>query len=381
MTTLSNQLREAGTVVGAADAVGNFKALAIDFLGGLAAVLVFQFFRAMAGDAVNSSLSDIGLLLSVITALLASNAAGVVLMDQIAGGSMRSVPDALLAGAFALLKGLVVFVAALLGLLMIVALVAALLFVSKMPGLGPVLFFVVFPVGVVVLGVSVAAFLLLLIPVTAPAIWSGESIAGSLARVIVVVRQRLLGVLIRNFALVVVILIAGVVLFGILVTGTVIAGAMSAGILDTRVDASSLGSLFGRGSGGDLGSGRDGYVEAGLRGGAMLLLIALTLPWLMLKKGWCLIYRDLVQSVDVTAVEAEMRQRVAQMKQKASEARERVQQQNLATRAVAVTRSQAGSNAGSANPAQGAPSAACPACRSAVTPADIFCGNCGHRLK
>lgn len=120
---------------------------------------------------------------------------------------------------------------------------------------------------------------------------------------------------------------------------------------------------------------------AGMLAGLMLFLIAWTLPGLMWKKGWCLIYRDLVQDADVTAVEAEMRQRMAQVKQKASEARERVQQQNLATRAAAVTRSQAGFNSDSANPPQGVLAVACPACRSAVTPADIFCGNCGHRLQ
>lgn len=381
MTTFSTQLREAGTVIGAVDAVGNSKALAIDLLGGLAGTLVWGLFFAMAGYDENSKLSDLGFLLGLIINLVAWNAAGVVLMDQVASGSMRSVSDALLAGALASFKGAVVFVAALLGVLIIVALVAALLFVSKVPGLGPVLFFVVFPLGAIVLGVSVATCLFLLIPVAAPAIWSGESIAGSLARVIVVVRQRLLGVLIRNFALVVVILIAGLMLLGILVTGTVMAGAMSAGILAAGVDASSLGSLFGGGFGRGLGGGGGGYVVAGMLAGLMLFLIAWTLPGLMWKKGWCLIYRDLVQDADVTAVEAEMRQRMAQVKQKASEARERVQQQNLATRAAAVTRSQAGFNSDSANPPQGVLAVACPACRSAVTPADIFCGNCGHRLQ
>jgi len=38
MTALSNQLREAGSVIGAVDAVTNVKALAIDLLGGLAAI-------------------------------------------------------------------------------------------------------------------------------------------------------------------------------------------------------------------------------------------------------------------------------------------------------------------------------------------------------
>ncbi len=57
-----------------------------------------------------------------------------------------------------------------------------------------------------------------------------------------------------------------------------------------------------------------------------------TLLSLVLKKGWCLIYLQTAKDLDVSAVEAEMQAKLAQVRAQAQAARDRVQQQNLATR-------------------------------------------------
>jgi hypothetical protein len=69
-----------------------------------------------------------------------------------------------------------------------------------------------------------------------------------------------------------------------------------------------------------------------------------TLLSLVLKKGWCLIYLQTAKDLDVSAVEAEMQAKLAQVRAQAQAARERVQQQNLAARQGPT------GDAGSSNP-------------------------------
>ena len=250
MTALSNQVRQAGSVIGALDAISNYRALAIDVAGQIAGTLVLGLFAAMAGNSGSAAIVAVGALLGTVITAVTWNAAGIVLMDQVLGSSARPVTDALIAGAFALIKGIVVLIAAILAVLGFVLAIALLLFLCKVPGVGPFLFFLVLPVAIVTMGVVMAAFFLLLVPVASPAIWAGETIGGALARVMVVAKQRLVGVVIRNIALSIVILFAGVILWGVLISGTAVTSALSVGILNVGASLPSPDQILGGGFGG-----------------------------------------------------------------------------------------------------------------------------------
>ncbi len=175
------------------------------------------------------------------------NAAGVVLMDEASGASSRSFTDALLAGLFALGKAIVVMILAGLAFVAVVLAVALLLWICKIPVVGPVLFFIVFPSSAVTIGVLFVAFAFVLAPIASPAIWSGESIGTALARVAMVIRKRLVGVVVRACVLFVLLFVTAMVLWWIALSGTLTAGSLSLGIVGVDANLSSLTSMFGGG--------------------------------------------------------------------------------------------------------------------------------------
>jgi hypothetical protein len=345
MSAVSNQVRDAGAILPAVDAIANGRALAIELAAMGAGVAIFGAFIA-TGISGSFGLIAVGYLLFLLCAGAGFNGAGVVLMDESVGAPRRGFVDALLAGLFAFGKGIVVFLVAGLGLLVALLVVALLLWICKIPGVGPVLYFIVFPLCAVLLGILFVSFAFILAPIAGSAIWSGESIGAALARVVMVVRKRLLGVLVRGCVLFVLLMVAGSVLWMIAFSGTLATASMSLAIVGVNFDLSSLSNMFGGYGGyGGFGGPRYGYRGGGGGGGgygvAMMIGLALifvtvgTLLSLVLKKGWCLIYLQVARDLDVSKVEAEMQVRLAQVRAQAQAARERVQQQNLTSRQVA----------------------------------------------
>lgn len=350
MSSVSNQVRDAGAMLPAVDAVTNGRALLLE----LAAMAVGV---TLAGGLVAAALGGayalfvLAWLLFVLLAGLGFNAAGVTLMDDVYAGTRRGLADTWLAALFAFGKALVVACVAGLALLVALLLVALLLWICKVPGLGPVLYFVVFPLSAVLLGVLFVSFAFVLAPIAMPAIWSGETIGATLARVVMVIRRRLLGVLVRGCVLSVLLAVTGAILASIAFSGLFAAGSLSLAVVGVDVDLSSLtGGLFGdrygggmRGlrAGGPRGAG-GGHVLAMMVGVALIAVTVGTLLSLVLKKGWCLIYLQVASDLDVSKVEAEMQARLAQVRAQAQAARERVQQQNRAVPPAAGTQGPAG---------------------------------------
>ncbi len=350
MSAVSSQVRDAGAILPAVDAITNTKALAVEFVAMAAGVALFGLFVSMGMSSMSFSAFGLAFLLFLLCAGTGFNAAGVVLMDEVAGASSRSFVDALLAGLFALGKAIVVMILAGLAFVGILLAVALLLWICKIPVIGPVLFFIVFPLSAVTIGVLFVAFAFVLAPIASAAIWSGESIGTALARVAMVIRKRLVGVVVRACVLFVLLLVTAMVLWWIALSGTLTAGSLSLGIVGVDVNLSSLTSMFGGGFESEMprGYGRPprgmprGMPSAPSTGGgygtAMLVGIGLifaalgTLLSLVLKKGWCLIYLQTAKDLDVSAVEAEMQAKLAQVRAQAQAARERVQQQNLSAR-------------------------------------------------
>jgi len=324
MGALSRQVNEAGSMVDAVDAVTDFKALQVELAAAAVGVVGLALFATIAARSGAFSAFAFGYLLFLICLGTGFNAAGVVLMDESAGAAPRPFLDALLAGVFAWLKSLVVFLIAGAGVLVVFAAVALLLWICKIPVIGPVLFFFAFPASALVLGLSFLAVAFVLAPVALPALWSGQGVMAALARVAVAIRNRLLAVLVRGLVLALLLAVASVLVWFAVISGLFATGAMSMGILRTAIDPAGLMNMMGGGTGGG------GHALAGLLGAVLLLVVAGTALSQILKKGWCLIYLQVVRDLDVGAVEAEMQQRLAQVRQQAAAMRERVQQQNAA---------------------------------------------------
>src|SRR4029453_6720339 len=101
-----------------------------------------------------------------------------------------------------------------------------LLWICKLPGVGPILFFFVFPLGALVLGITFVAITFVLAPVALPALWSGQGIAAAVARVAVAVRKRLLGVLVRGVVLALLLMVTSMLLWFTVLSGLFATGAM-----------------------------------------------------------------------------------------------------------------------------------------------------------
>jgi hypothetical protein len=165
----------------------------------------------------------------------------------------------------------------------------------------------------------------------------------------------LVGVVVRACVLFVLLVVTGMVLWWIALSGTLTAGSLSLGIVGVDV---SLSSLIPGGFGGGFESeiprgygrpsrgmprgmaspmpsiGGGGYGIAMAVGVGLIIAALGTLLSLVLKKGWCLIYLQTAKDLDVSAVEAEMQAKLAQVRAQAQAARERVQQQNLTARSA-----------------------------------------------
>lgn len=335
MSALSQQVNEAGSMVGAVDAVTDFKALRVELAASAAGVVALAVFAAIAAKSGASGVFVLGYVVFLFCVGTGFNAAGVVLMDSSAGTEPRPFVDALMAGVFALVKAILVFLLAGACVLLLFIAVAILLWICRIPGLGPILFFFVFPLSALLLGVSFVALAFVLAPVALPAIWSGQGVAAALARVVIAVRTRLVAVLVRGLVLALLLTVASMLLWFAVLSGLFATGAMSVGILRTAIDPGALMAMMGGGLSGG------GHALAGLLGAVLLLVTVGTALSQILKKGWCLIYLQVVRDLDVGAVEAQMQQRLAQVRQQAAAMRDRVQQQNAAARQAAAASAKA----------------------------------------
>ena len=365
----------------AAVLVGGLSAFALGRTGGLGALL-----------------TGLIVLVAVYTGI---NAAGMLLMDQARNVPLRGLVDALVYGLLCIPKVIVLGIAFFLVALAVFIVLAIVFFVCKIPALGPVLFTVVFPLAVVIAGVTVSGLALCMF-LALPAIWEGATITRAIAQSLSIVRSRL----VETFVLMVIVgflsFFVGLIVFGVLFSGLFPTLGLSASILGggggdgMDYGGGMRGGMGGMGPLGGLmgmvGGGGGAYAIAGGIGFGVLWAIAATLVaqvWLL---GLNLVYLRVSEGLDAKATEdalahglAEARRKSAEMAQKAKEAAERARDQARQRTAAATTAApvpSAAPAAAAAMPAATSPMAmACPKCSTAITTDDLFCGACGHRLK
>ncbi len=342
----------------------------------------------------------LGGLLMFVASATGVNAAGLLLMDQAKGVPARSLPDAVMGGLLCIPKFIALGLALLLVTFAVFLAVALVYLVCKIPFLGPMLFVVVFPLSVVVLGLTLCGLFQCLF-LALPAIWEGSSITHAIAKALSIVRSRLVESMLLLTVVGFLSMMVGFIVFGVLVTGLIPSAGLMAGILG----GDGLSSLFamvlgmdagGYGGGGGRGPRGVGHLAAAGIGGGLLWALAVSLVAQVYLLGLNLVYLRVTEGLDVGATEAAMqagfddaKRRAAELSQKARDAAERAREQARQSAAAAQAGAAAASAATpAAPPAYSAPrvvapaaTTLCPKCTAPVGADDLFCGVCGFRLK
>jgi hypothetical protein len=297
------------------------------------------------------------------------SATGIQLMDQAKGNEIRSIGSALFAGLATLPSMVGLFL--LFGLMVVVVeiVLAIILWVCKIPGIGPLLYAFVFPVSVVLIGVLFFACMNVIAPLSMPSIWDGNSIMQTVAKLFALARTNLLPVIVFQILLLLIVWLTAAVTFGILAYGLLTVLPQSMAILPSGNVSQLMGTfaamMMGGGFGDGGGNSGGGYLIAAGFGGAILFMSASAVPMLTLIMGDCIIYLNFVRNLETAQLEATMHNKMSEFKEKAADARSQLAQQ-AASLKQPPTVSQAPS---------------CPKCNQPVADDEIFCGSCGNKLK
>ena len=391
--SIQKQLSESASLISAVDAMRNWRAAAL-LLGSLVAMLLFFFLAGVVSMNVTPILGALFGLTGIVICFYGANAAGILLMDEAHGGEPRPLMAAIVTsfatGHRLVLVGLLVGVTYLAGLLVL----ALLLLLCKIPGVGPLLFAFVFPVSVIVAGVAIFALYAVVGPLAAPAVWSGASTMQAVSRLAAIARQRVVVVILSMIVLFFICLVVAFIIGGIMTAGTLVSGLMSTAIIGiSGFDASGLMGMLGlqgRGSYGYGGGDSSAYVTAATIGGSIVWAVAFALPLLVYLRGCCQVYLVNLAHVDVEAMEEQLRGGLNAAKRKAQDiktkgealAAQQAARYNppaaaaaaAATETAPAARPYAGAALTPVNPLQ------CPVCSTPYLAGDMFCGSCGHKL-
>jgi hypothetical protein len=300
-----NPLDALSLVLGSVEAVRNLRALYVL----LATFAISGLLTAMAEASLakGGPWGPIEAGAALFVAFYGGNAAGILVMDEARGVVVREIGDAvrssLLTAHRLLLTLLLVgaayalFAAALLALLWLCR--------TAVSGtvVGPLLFGLAVPIGVVSVGLAVLTLLAVVVPLAAPGVWAGARVLDLVRQLAALVRQRLLTVALLMAA--VSLLTAGV---GAIATFVVVAGGrvvseLGVAVVGVDVPAQQLmGGLFGYGlrTLGAAGAphGSTGHASAALVGGGVVFALALVLPGLVYLRGTCSVYLALTDMRD-----------------------------------------------------------------------------------
>lgn len=339
---------------------------------------------ALAGTSARASfaLAILFGLLSFAIYLIGMCAAGIQFMDQAAGRPVSTTMGALMSSPMVALRSLGLFLILLLGWLIFYAIEAAILFLCKIPGLGPLLYAVAFPIlvmtdALVFLGMSVAMML------SFPALCEGHSLKTSLSQLWAIVVQRPVEAILKLVILFVALAFVVLLVSAFIGIGFMNTGLVSMAILgpQMRGDVSSIMGIF-MGGGFGQSEGAGGLVMAGLFGGVIVFGIAGALFTAMGLLGLSLTYLKVTGGIDTTAAAAAMDDAIAKTKAKAQQAAEEARRRASEAQAAAQQRMDQARASQAARAQPQAPAAlSCPACKAAVLPDELFCGSCGHKLK
>jgi hypothetical protein len=372
-----SSITRASTILGALEAVRNIHAGILAALVFVTTAVLFALFGYLATGAGGGVLvAALGGLLVFLTSVYGASAIGYMLMSDAKGAPSLSMIEAVLLSLRTTHRWLAVMLLALLVFVAFAVVLLLILVVCKIPFLGPVLYAVVFPVAVLATAAFLAAMYFVVMPLSFPAVWAGDTTMQAVAKLWAIVRQRLVQVVVLVLLLALLCFVIGGIISLLTFGGLAVVGALSAALLPT---GSGIGGLM---SGMMMGAG--GHVVAGAIGVAIVFAIVTIVPFLILLRGYCLIYLEVIQGIDFSAAEAELKARMENVQRQAREAQERAREK-MQSAPTPPAPPPVPPSAAPAAPAAGigaAPAAAkCPQCGAAVTADDAFCGGCGARLR
>lgn len=306
----------------------------------------------------------LGFLVATVVFFTGFSAVGIILMDQAKDNPARPISNALFAGLATLPRFIgLILLEALLGIAFAIIL-AILLFICKIPALGPLLYTVVFPLSALFIGAIYFALAFVVNPLAAPALWDGSTVMQAFAKLWQLAKNDLIPVVVNQLVLILMVILVASILFVIVGIGSSFTMGLSAMILGPEVGASLTGlatSLMGGG-----GVNGSGYLIALAFGFSFMIASAAAIPGLVAISGNCLIYLQYARSIDTAEIEERMRSKMSDIKEKTAAAREQLKQGPVPVAQPAFAHETA---------------LACPGCKGQITPDDVFCGSCGHKLK
>ena len=423
----------------ASEGLTQWRPMALGFLTWVAVALLLAvggFLSSSLGGAAGGGLMGLFGLLAMILIAAGMSGAGILLMDKAKNIAPRSMLDAFLAGLWCIPKflGFYVVVALVLAALAVVGAIGY--FLAKIPGIGPLFFFVLHPVLVIMAAAVLTSLLWVGFPLFTPAVWEGRGFKESLTLVIAVSRQRLVPTVLLFLALYVVVSVIGMVVFGALLPGYFFMSGLATSILGVGMTGNGLAAITALMNG--YGGGSSGLMYAGILATALIFGLAFTLMMQVALMGVNLVYLSATDGLDTADTENALNAGLDEMKRRAREAQEKARQmaeeakerarqraaEQAAAQAAAAEQAQAQAAAvlaaeqaeqqaaadrlaAEAAAAQAAPpdaapqeppllaepapstnlppasaaTATCPQCQHTVGHDDMFCGECGHRLK
>lgn len=372
--SIQKQLNQTASLLSAVDAVRNWRAAALMLASLLVTVLVVGL-AGVVGVQVHVFLGLVFFLLAFAVFFYGANATGIMLMDEAQGSTSRPILAAVLTSLSIGHRLIFVQFLVLLAYIVGAIVMALLLLICKIPGLGPLLFAFVFPLCVVISGVAVFASYAVIAPLAGPAVWSGATTLQALARLAAIARQRIVVVVLSVMVLLLICGVVGGIILSIMLTGTLITGGMSAGIIGVSgLDISSVMgvfSSFGNGRGDD-----SSHLAAGAFGWGIVMAIAFTLPFLVYLRGCCQLYLANIQGVNVDEMELQLRGTLDAAKRSAAEIK--AKGESLAAQQAQRFATPVEVPVGPVVPR--VTQYKCTACSMPYIAGDVFCGGCGHKL-
>ncbi|NOT18139.1 MAG: zinc-ribbon domain-containing protein [Sulfuriferula sp.] len=366
MQSTPNHLAGTTMLFRALDAAKNWRALGLLIATTITAILITAIFGFIASRFGMGTMSVItgglGMIIAMIAFFTGFSAVGILLMDEAKLNPQRSILNALFTGLATLPRfvGIVLLETAL-AVLFVITLVVV-LFLCKIPVLGTLLYAIVYPISVVLVGMTYFAILFVVNPLIAPALWDGSRVMEAWAKLWQLGKTQLIPVLLNQLVLGFMVFVVTGILLAIVAIGGVFTTGLSAMILGSEMGGSSMSGIL-NGLTAMMMGGGSGYAMSALFGSAILFAIVGAIPLLILISGNCLIYLQYVRHLDASDLEERIRNSVDDLKEKANTAREQLKQSTLNEPATAM------------------PALTCPNCYADITDDDVFCGSCGHKLK
>lgn len=316
-----------GTLARAAEGLTQWRPLLLAFLTLLLTGVVITLGQWLALN-VAGILALVMMLLAFVVLMGGFSGVGIMLMDKAKEQPVRSFAAAASAGLLCLPKFLLIGLAMMAAFIVYMLLASVIYFIGKIPFIGGLIAFIAHPVLVLVFAAALVALIWVIGPLMAPALWSGMPVKAAMGNVIAIARKRLIEVVLMEVVLYIILSLIGVMLFAGLVPASFSLTALGASIMG---DSNAMMAMAASGMGGrgvsPLGMLYAGSNTWGLMAGlGVLYCVVGALVTQVGIMGMNLIYLQARGNLDHSEAEDVLDDFMGDVRQKATEAKERARQ-------------------------------------------------------